>query len=238
MGGMPETPGPSAQELMMLQTLRRTAIFSGLPESSLARCAGCCHLRKLDKGEVLFHEGAATDGFFVVHSGAINVHKISAGGKEQVICVFYPGESFGEIALAENLGYPASAVAIEPSQVILIRRDAFRHEVQRDPDLAMRIIASISQHLRFLVETIEDLKLKQAESRLAQWLLREAGPDDGHPATVALPLAKRLLASQLGISPETFSRVLAAWREAGVVEVNGRDIHLLRTDELRRHLIA
>lgn len=224
------------RRIMMLHTLRRAPIFAGLPEAALLRCVDCCEMRVLDKGEVLFHEGADSEGFYVVHSGAINVHKITPQGKEQVICVFYPGESFGEIGLAANQGYPASAAAIEPTQVILIRRALFRQEVQRDPDLAMRIIASISQHLRFLVETIEDLKLKQAESRVAQWMLRESGdPAFGRP-TVVLPLAKRLLASQLGITPETFSRVLADWREHGIVEVDGATITLLDTTALRQHV--
>lgn len=229
-------PDLTPQEVMILHTLRRTTLFKGLPEASLLRCVGCCQLRRLGKGEVLFHEGEEAPGFFVVHSGAVSIHKITAQGREQVICVFYPGESFAEIGLAEDRGYPASAAAIEPTQVILVRRDAFRNEVGRDPDLAMRIIASISQHLRFLVETIEDLKLKQAESRLAHWLLREARGGGTGSRVVTLPLAKRLLASQLGIAPETFSRVLASWRERGLVEVDGREIRLLRQEALRAHL--
>jgi CRP-like cAMP-binding protein len=69
-------------------------------------------------------------------------------------------------------------------------------------------------------------------------MLREAGdPSSGRP-TVVLPLAKRLLASQLGITPVPFSRVLADWRERGIVEVDGATITLLDTAALRRHVGA
>jgi CRP/FNR family transcriptional regulator, dissimilatory nitrate respiration regulator len=224
---------------MMLHTLRRAPMFSGLPADSLQRLLDGCRLLKLDKDEVLFHEGGQADGFFVVHSGAINVHRLAAGGREQVIRVFYPGEAFGEVVLADATGYPASAVATEASQVILIQRDFFRRQIQGDPDLALRILASMSLHLRFLVETVEDLKLKQAESRLAQWLLRNAGTGgqaaaDG--ARVPLPVAKRLLASQLGITPETFSRVLARWRDDRTVVVDGPVITVLSVAALRAYL--
>lgn len=221
---------------MMLQTLRRTTMLSGLPEAAVESLLEGCGLIQLDKGEVLFHEDAAPVGFYVVHSGAVNVHRLVADGREQVIRVFYPGESFAEVALTGDRGYPASAVAIEDSQVILVRRDHFRREIHRDPDLALRILASFSMHLRFLVETLEDLKLKHAESRVAQWLLRNASAQASRPPVVELPLTKRLLASQLGLTPETFSRVLARWRQDGVVTVEGRRITLRQADVLQKHL--
>lgn len=218
---------------MMLQTLRRVSMFSGLPPTELERVIPACRLLSLKKEEVLFHEGAATAGFFIVHSGAISVHRLTPDGRDQVIRVFYPGEAFAEIALVEGSGYPATASAIEDSQVILVRRGDFRNEILRDPDLALRILASFSTHLKFLVETIEDLKLRQAESRLAQWLLRQIGEEGD---VIELPLAKRLLASQLGLAAETFSRVLARWRDLGLVEVEGPRITLLDRAALEQQI--
>lgn len=220
---MPDPPSRPPAEIMMLQTLKRVSMFSGLPAAEMSRVLAACRLLSLKKDEVLFHEGSAADGFFIVHSGAISVHRLTPDGREQVIRVFYPCEAFAEVALVEGTGYPASACAIEESQVILVRRSDFRLEIHRDPDLALRILASFSTHLKFLVETIEDLKLKQAESRVAQWLLRQSRATGN---TIELPLAKRLLASQLGLAPETFSRILSRWREAGLVEVVGPRITL------------
>ncbi len=221
----------------MLQTLRKTSMFSGLSGELLETIVSGCRLIPLKKGEYLFHDGEQASGFYVVHNGAVNVHRVSSEGKEQVIRVFYPGEAFGEVVLAEGAHYPASAVAIESTQVILISRSFFRECIHQDPDLALRILASMSLHLKYLVETTEDLKLKQAESRVAQWLLRQSRDSRTKPPVITLPMTKRLLASQLGITSETFSRVLARLREEELIQVEGKAITLLSPDALNDYLL-
>ncbi|MGZ0708211.1 Crp/Fnr family transcriptional regulator [Coraliomargarita sp. W4R53] len=230
----------SAQQVMIVQSLRKTPMFSGLSGSVLESLASGCHLQKVPKDSYLFHEGQRVDGFYVIHHGAINVHKVTESGREQVIRVFYPGESLGEVVIAGDNTYPASAKATEASQVILIPTDFFRAEIQRDPDLAMCVLASMSMHLRYLVETVEGLKLKQAESRVAQWLLRELeshGETMVVPPQITLPLAKHLLASQLGITSETLSRVFARLREAALISIEGKRISFLDVSGLRQFLI-
>jgi len=162
-----------AQQIMITQTLRKTPMFSGISGETLQALAEGCQLRKFDRGAYLFHEGAQADGFYVVHTGAVNVHRVTEQGREQVIRVFYPGESLGEVVIAGDTSYPASAKATENSQIIVVPTGFFRRQIQNDPDLALRILASMSMHLRYLVETVESLKLNQAESRVVQWLLRQ-----------------------------------------------------------------
>ncbi len=223
---------------MLLQTFRKTIMFSGLPQEQLAQIAAGCRLIALDKNEFLFHAQEKVAGFYIVHHGAINVHRVTIDGEEQVIRIFYPGESFGEMLLTEEAGYPASAKAIESTQVILVPKVFFREEIHRDPDLALRILAGMGNHLKFLVDTVEDLKLKQAESRVAQWLLRQYTLTPNRKSShheITIPMAKRLLASQLGISSETFSRVLFRFRKEKLIEVDGKTITLLATDQLARY---
>ena len=80
--------------------------------------------KRLVKGECLFREGAPFEGFYVVDEGAISVHRVNASGKMQVIHVFRAGESFAEAALAENTGYPADALALEQTSVLLVPEGA------------------------------------------------------------------------------------------------------------------
>lgn len=224
---------------MLAHTLRKAPLFAGISGEALETLARGCHLRAVTKGAYLFHAGTPADGFFVVHAGSINVHRVTEDGREQVIRVFYPGESLGEVVITGNHTYPASAKAAENSQVILVPTAFFRERIKADPDLALRILASMSQHLRFLVETVEDLKLKQAESRVAQWLLRQmkkAAPDPDNVPAFDLPLAKHLLASQLGITSETLSRVFARLREARLLEVEGKHVRFPDAAGLRAFL--
>lgn len=214
-------------------------MFKGLVPHDLKTLARGCKLLTSSKGTYLFHAGEPAQGFFVVHTGAVNVHRVTENGKEQVIRVFYPGESLGEVIIAGDRSYPASAVTIEDSKIIQIPTVFFRAQIQENPDLALRILASMSQHLRFLVETVEGLKLRQAESRVLQWLLRmveQNAPRQTAEVTLTLPLAKHLLASQLGISSETLSRVFARLRRERLVTVDGRTVTISSVSDLKQFL--
>ena len=225
---------------MITQTLRKAPMFSGISEEALQTLAEGCQLRKYSRGEYLFHEGAKADGFYVVHAGAVNVHRVTEEGREQVIRVFYPGESLGEVVIVGDQSYPASAKATENSQIIVVPTGFFRRQIQQDPDLALRILASMSLHLRYLVETVESLKLKQAESRVVHWLLSQLEDNqklDAKSPDYTLPLAKHLLASQLGITSETLSRVFARLRKMKLAVVEGRHLCAIDVAGLRSFLV-
>jgi len=225
---------------MISQTLRKAPMFSGISAEALQSLVEGCRLLKFGRGEYLFHEGEVADGFYVIHTGAVNVHRVTEDGREQVIRVFYPGESLGEVVIVGDQSYPASAKTTENSQLILLPTSFFRQQIQADPDLALRILASMSVHLRYLVETVESLKLNQAESRLVHWLLsqlEENGKLDARRPDYTLPLAKHLLASQLGITSETLSRVFSKLREKQLAVVEGRQFRKIDVSGLRRFLL-
>src|SRR5262245_27134399 len=100
------------RKVAVANTLRACQLFSGLPPAELEEIAASVIPKQLEKGEYLFHEGSQSVGFYVVQKGAINVHRVSPTGKEQVISVFHAGQSFAEAALASAGGYPANARAI------------------------------------------------------------------------------------------------------------------------------
>ena len=96
---MPPDVAP-LRTIAIASTLRSCQLFSGLPAADLETIAAFSVLRSIPKGSYLFREGAPAEGFYVAQKGAINVHRVSATGKEQVIYVFRAGESFAEAALA------------------------------------------------------------------------------------------------------------------------------------------
>jgi CRP/FNR family transcriptional regulator, dissimilatory nitrate respiration regulator len=214
-------------------TLRGSQLFSGLPEADLAAIAGLVRVKSLEKDAYLFHEGEAAEGFYVVQRGAINVHRVSATGKEQVIYVFRAGESLAEAALASPTGYPANARAVETSSVLLVPKTEFLALVAKRPDLAMRMLGSMSQHLRVLVGLLDDLTLKDVETRLANWLVKRcpAGRRDG-VVTIKLGGTKRVLAAELSTTAETLSRTFARFREAGLIDVRGATVTVKKPEEL------
>lgn len=215
--------------------LRRCQLFEDLPEPDLMAVAAGCTVRALAKGEYLFREGEPAVGFYVMQSGVVNIHRITPDGREQVICLFRPYESFAEATLVTIDTYPASAVATEPSQVIVVRRAEFRELIGRRPDLALRMLSSMSQHLKHLVQLLQDLKGRQIEARLADWILQHVSPcpTGDRPPVLELPVSKKVLAGQLGVTSETLSRTLARFRDEGSIVVDGKRITILDTPRLR-----
>lgn len=217
----------------LVNTLRSCRLFTGLPPTDLENIAAVTVLKVLAKGEYLFHEGDPAQGFYIVQCGAINVHRVSAGGKEQVIHVFRTGESFAEVALATATGYPADARALEATQVLLVQKDGILALLKRQPELALRMLGSMSSHLRVLVGQLEDLTLKDVETRLANWLVKRCPDPRGEkPVRIELAMTKRVLAAELGTVSETFSRTLAKFREQKLLLVKGKAVTILSPAKL------
>jgi len=216
------------KQAAIVNSLRTCQLFAGSPLSDLKDIANIAVLKTLSKGDYLFHEGEPSHGFYIVQKGAINVHRVSAAGKEQVIHIFRTGESFAEATLATETGYPADARALEPTQVLLVKKSDFIGLLKRQPELALRMLGSMSRHLRVLVGLLEDLTLKDVETRLANWLIKRCpNPESRQPHEIELPMTKRVLAAELGTVSETFSRTLAKFRRQKLLEVKGKGVIIL-----------
>lgn len=225
------------RQTAVIATLRRTRMFAQLPAEDIETVAQGCVTRSLFKGENLFHEGDKSDGFYVVQTGSISIYKLTPDGREQIICVFRAPESFAEVTLATIEAYPANAMALESSQVILIQKQPFLDLIRRKPELSLNMLASMSLHLKHLVQSLQDLKGRQIEFRLADWLLRQSPAAAAGCLTVLeLPINKKTLAGQLGVTSETLSRTFARFRNEGLIKVSGAKVTILNGAGLRNYV--
>ena len=208
-----------------MTALHLCRMFQSLPMDDLAKLAAFVEYLTLEKGVYLFREGEKSEGFYLVQSGAINIHRIGPDGREKVIYIFREGESFGEATLADHSGYPANALVLENSRVLFIPRDPFLGLIRERPEFAMRILASMSQHLRVLVDSLDDMTCRDLETRLAYWLLRRCPvPHTQDAVEILLGISKTSLAAELHVRQETLSRVLQRWKAASLIESSGRTI--------------
>jgi CRP-like cAMP-binding protein len=131
----------------------------------------------------------------------------------------------------------SSDLAQESSQVLLVEKAGFLALLQRQPELALRMLSSMSVHLRTLIGQLEDLTLKDVETRLANWLIKRC-PDSesARPVVIELKTTKRVLAAELGTTSETFSRTLATFRQQKLITVKGKTITVLSPLKLRELL--
>lgn len=226
----------SLRHTALAAALRQSRMFAGLSADDLAAVTAGCSTRNLAKGEMLFRQDERSEGFYVMQSGQVSIFRVTPDGREQVICVFRPPESFAEVTLATLETYPANAIALEPSQVIVVHRAPFRDLIHRKPELSLHMLASMSLHLKHLVQMLQDHKGRQIESRLADWILRHSpAAAAGCPAIFDLPMTKKVLAAQLGVTSETLSRTFARFRQEGLLKVEGPRVHVLDATALRAY---
>jgi len=224
------------RQAVIENTLPSCQLFMGLPTADIASIASFGVPKHVAKGEYLFREGDRSEGFYVVQRGAINVHRVSAAGKEQVIHLF-PIESFAEATLATEGGYPADARATEPTTVLLVPKNDFIELLRRRPELSLRMLGSMSQHLRVIVGLLDDLTLKDMETRVANWLLKRCPrPVGDREVEIKLDRTKRVLAAELGATSDTLSRTLAKFRDRKLLRVKGNTITVTRPGELQKLL--
>ncbi len=210
--------------------LRAAPLFSGLPPEDLAQVAAVASLRRFSRNETIFREGDRADGFYVVASGKAKVFKLSAEGKEQVLHLLEPGQSFAEGVIFEGGAYPAHASTVTDAELIFLPRLGVVSLLEKCPRLAIRMLAALSRWLRRMTDLVDDLALKDVGTRFTWFVseeLRARGIPVADGAVYELAFSKTLLASRLGTVPETFSRTLKKLQDDGAIRVQGKRIKIL-----------
>lgn len=213
------------------QIVRATPLFGALAEETAHSLLSSHAVRSVEKGALLFQQGEPVSSFFVILDGWIKIFRMTPEGTEAVVGVFRRGESFAEAAIFLEGRYPVSAEAVTESRLLAVDGELFRRRILEEPRLALAMLASSSQHLKFLVEHIEQIKALDAPQRIADFLVRLSGQLEG-ACTVELPYEKSLIAKRLGMKPESLSRALGRLRLLGVIVerdmVSVADISALR----------
>jgi len=152
-------------------------------------------------------------------------------GKEHILHIFGPGEPVGEVPVFSKQPFPANAEAIIKSSTLFFPRKDFVALIEKNPSIALNMLAVLSRRLRQFAVQIENLSLKEVPARLAGYLLYIAKEQD-NGNVVKLPVSKGQLASLLGTIPETLSRIFSRMSDEGLIQVEGRLITILDRDGL------
>lgn len=219
------------------EILEMSQLFTGMDKDSLAEIETATSKKHAERGEILFYDGDPATSFYVVGSGKVKVFKLSPDGKEQILMIAGPGDTFAEAAIFNDGRYPASAEAIEASELLVVNRERFILLLGKNPKMAFSLIARLCQLLRKLAALVEELSLTDVTTRVAHYLVTQAesatGAAEGNDVTLTLPEKKTVLASQLGTIPETLSRSLSRLSKEGMIEVDGPRIHIKDVRRLR-----
>lgn len=217
--------------------LQKTQLFAKLTAVEMRTLCTRVTRRRLARGEVLFGEGGPCKGLFVVAIGAIRIFKLSPTGREQVLAVEGPGSSLAELPVFDGGVYPASASAVEDSEVLFISRDDFQNYCLEHPEVALKVLTVVGSRLRRLVALIEDLSFTTVRQRLISLLLRLAQSNrkaSTQGVRIELTATHQDLASELGTVRELVSRNLSRLQAEGLLEIEGRTIIIKDLPGLKR----
>ncbi|HEX3891956.1 MAG TPA: Crp/Fnr family transcriptional regulator [Terracidiphilus sp.] len=211
----------------LVGVLAGSALLSDLSPGELQTLARCTVRKRFREGETLFDEGEACLGLQIVIRGKVRIFKTSAAGRTQVLATNQPGESIAELPIFDGGVYPASAMAVEDTQIAFIAQRDFHAYCIEHPEVALKMLAVVGARLRRLVGIIEELSFTTIRQRLVAMLLRQAqteGIKTEAGIEIQLPATHQDLANQLGTVRELISRNLARLQAESLIDVNGRQI--------------
>lgn len=194
--------------------LKQLPLFSDLPTVHLASIASLLKVYHYQKHELLFSEGEAGLGVWLLLRGAVKLVKTDSQGGEQLLKVVAPEQFFAEVVLFDGGTYPATAIAQSDCTVAVLYNADARALLSSHPELAWRFLHTMSERLRAAQERIRILAGSDATVRLAALLLQVA-KEQGQSQ---LSLSKQDLANMAGIARETVSRILSVFRDEGYIQ--------------------
>jgi CRP/FNR family transcriptional regulator len=207
------------------QVLSKVPIFSGLNESEMDFIAGRVIPRKYSLGQLVFSEGDACSGLYVVASGHVRIYKTSSSGREQVLSIDGPGSSVAELPVFDGGNYPASVSAVDEAALLFVSKQHFQELCLTHPQVALKVLRVVGARLRRLVGIIEELSFTTVRHRLAAALLRLANKEGkrvGNSVVFTLPDSNQEIASQIGTVRELVSRNLSRLQSEGLIDIDGR----------------
>lgn len=225
-----ETPQPSTFSLA--ETLARHAFFDALLPDQLSWITGQAVMQTFQQGEMIFFEGDVCQGLRVIEKGSVKVFKLNPEGAEHILHLLGPGHTFNEISALDGGPNPANAAAMTDATCWLLPSEVLMEALHAYPDLAISVIGKLTARVRTLVDHIEALALYPVAVRLARFLLQQA---DG-TSSDAPRVTRAAIAAHLATTPETVSRVLRSFEEAGAIQFDRH--HIVISDPAALRTIA
>lgn len=207
-------------------------IFNHLEEKQMQEISKVIKSASYKKGEVIYRQGEKSDSLYIVRKGKIRVYRLSESGKEQLMRLLNPGDFTGELALFRESTHEAYAQASCDTDICMISRNDLQTLLLKYPTISLRILSEFSSRLEASEKQTTRFATEKVETRLALFLIECLEQEEGR-MEFKLPISKKDLASYLGTTPETLSRRLTDFENAGYIKQKpDRKIEILDLDAL------
>ena len=216
-----------------LDFLRHVSLFESLDQQELEALSDVAFTRTFSKDNVIILAEEEGDTLFILKKGQVKVSIVSEGGREVILSLLGPGSVFGELSLLDGKPRSANVVAIEETELLMLRRVDFLQLIYKTPQIATALLAELATRMRKTDRQIEGLALLDVTSRISDTLLQlatEQGAETTDGVTIESRPTQQELANMSGTTRETVSRVLKRLEGQGYINRNGRKITILREE--------
>jgi CRP-like cAMP-binding protein len=207
-----------------VSVIAATPLFTGLAASKLHALLNGAHARTYPEDHLLFNAGDIADRYFVIVTGAVRLFALLEDGSETIIEVLSAGSSFAEAAIFASGRYPVNAEAMAGCRVVRLQAATLLQMLHSEPRLGLTMLASLHRWQLRLMGELRQLKGRAPAQRLA-WYILDLVDTAAGATTVHLPYRKGVIASRIGITPESLSRALGRLSQLGV-STHGETIHV------------
>jgi CRP-like cAMP-binding protein len=215
---------------VQLELLKSIPYFSDLGLTELESIRKLAFEKTADRAEMVLLEGESATNLYFVASGVVKVFKTSAEGKEQILSIVRPGESFNDVAIFDGGPNPTSAQAMSPVLLYEIKRHDIEAILQDHPKIALNVIKVLARRVRHLVSLVEDLSFKHVISRVAKILFEQIGGDTGRGPR----LTQQEMAAMAGTAREVVGRSLKTLEEEGAIKLDRHRIIITDKEALQK----
>ncbi|RLC94121.1 MAG: Crp/Fnr family transcriptional regulator [Chloroflexi bacterium] len=216
-----------------LDALRSIPYFEGLSQAELEAVRQLVFEKTADRNEVILLEGDPPGAIYFVMSGALKAFKTSPEGKEQILCILRPGDSFNDVAAFDGGPNPASVRAMSPVRLYGIAGPDMHDLMRRYPTIAINVVRDLAQKVRHFVTLVEDLSFRHVTERVARLLLEYATEPEGTEGGTRPRLTQQEMAAMVGSAREVVGRSLKALEEEGAIRMERHRIAIVDKETLK-----
>jgi CRP-like cAMP-binding protein len=214
---------------VQLEFLKNILYFSSLSPAELELVRKLVFEKTADRAEMVLLEGESAENLYFVVSGVVKVFKTSAEGKEQILSIVRPGESFNDVPIFDGGPNPASARAMGPVLLYGIKKNDMEAILRDHPQIALNVIKVLARRVRHLVSLVEDLSFKHVIGRVAKILVEHIGGEMGRGPR----LTQQEMAAMAGTAREVVGRSLKALEEEGAIKLDRHRIIITDKEALQ-----
>ncbi len=211
----------------VVSTVLRHPFFEHLGQPEQERLITQSNEQQYAAGELLVRQGQPAERFFLVLKGRVKLYRISADGQEKVVEIIQAGQTFAEaVMFMQRSEYPVCAETLEAVQLVSFPNRLMLTLLEENPQACLHLLGHMSMRLHQRLGELETLTLQNATQRFALYLIQQLEDRSQETVDIELPLPKRLIAARLSMQPETLSRIMARLNQEGLIEMQGRNIHI------------